>query len=209
MAAHRREQNAAAPRKALIVTSAGTGRSRLSAIAAEAEAINRLALEIHRLDDPTPDEVIAALPEYDVAHFACHSISDPDEPSRSHLLLSGPDGAQLTISDIGGLEIHSALAYLSACETTLPASRLTDEALHLTGAFHLAGFRHVVGSLWSIDDRAAAEIAKEFYGGLGGMPASTLNTDRSAQALNDVCRRQRDLFPKAPSRWAAHIHVGW
>lgn len=209
MARHRHNQNADAPRKALIVTSAGTGRNRLSAVAAEAEAINRLALETHRLDDPTPDEVIAALPEYDVAHFACHAISDPDEPSRSRLLLGGPDGAQLTISDIGGLEIDSALAYLSACETTLPAPRLADEALHLTGAFHLAGFRHVVGSLWSIDDKAAAEIAKEFYGGLGGMPASALDTDRSAQALNDACRRQRNRFPKTPSRWAAHIHVGW
>lgn len=205
----RRRSGARGPaRNALIVTAAGAGRSLLRAVAAEAEEIRLLVPEARRLDDPSPGEVLGMLHEYDIAHFACHALSDPDDPSRSRLLLGGLGSAPLSIADIGGLKLDSPLAYLSACATTLPARRLTDEALHLTGAFHLAGYRHVVGSLWPIDDKTAAEIAKGFYSGLIDPDTSALDTDRAAWSLNAACRRQRDRFPKTPAAWAAHIHLG-
>lgn len=56
------------------------------------------------------------------------------------------------------------LAYLSACSTTAnSADSLIDEAIHLTSAFQLAGFRHVIGTLWEVADQHSVSIAKTVY----------------------------------------------
>ena len=48
------------------------------------------------------------------------------------------------------------LANLSACQTARGDLRLLDEALHLAGALHLVGYRHVLATMWSI--AAAASL---------------------------------------------------
>jgi hypothetical protein len=52
------------------------------------------------------------------------------------------------------------LAFLSACSTARPSGRLADEAIHLASAFQLAGYRHVIGTLWPIGDWPAVEYAR-------------------------------------------------
>ena len=100
------------------------------------------------------------------------------------------------------------MAYLSACHTARNLSvELLDESIHLAGAFHLAGFRGVVGTLWAVSDRAAVEIAADFYHALRN-PSGALDPGRSALALHRAVRRQRDLLPEAPTVWAGHMHTG-
>ncbi|KAF5668796.1 hypothetical protein FDENT_11727 [Fusarium denticulatum] len=41
--------------------------------------------------------------------------------------------------------------------------QLLDESPDLTSAFQLAGFRHVVGTLWAVSDQPCIDVAKEFY----------------------------------------------
>jgi hypothetical protein len=50
---------------------------------------------------------------------------------------------------VAGLHLENArLAYLSAYDTTWTANaRLIDETVHLTWAFQLAGYPHVIGIL--------------------------------------------------------------
>lgn len=84
-----------------------------------------------------------------------------------------------------------------------PDDRLTDEAIHLASAFQLAGYRHVIGTLWPINDRLAARIAEAVYQGLASAGASG-----AAAALHAATRRIRDERPDFPFHWAAHIHVG-
>lgn len=51
---------------------------------------------------------------------------------------------------------RGTLAYQSACETALTGkARLLDEAIHLTSAFQLADYPHVIGTPWPIDDEIA------------------------------------------------------
>ena len=100
------------------------------------------------------------------------------------------------------------LAYLSACSTALTrAAELIDEAIHLTAAFQLAGFPHVIGTLWEIDDTIAATIADTFYTHLRTRP-DTLDTRHAADALHHAVRAVRDTYPRTPSLWAAHLHAG-
>ncbi|MFC7303950.1 CHAT domain-containing protein [Streptomyces monticola] len=159
---------------------------------------------------PTTARVLAQLPQSGIAHFACHGTSDSADPSRSGLLLHDHATAPLTVSALAQVDLDRAhLAYLSACSTANPGDgRLRDEAIHLTSAFQLAGFPHVVGTLWPIDDRLAAEIAESFYTHLAPGPPGTLAPDRSAAALHATIRQVRDRYPATPSLWAAYLHAG-
>jgi CHAT domain-containing protein len=103
----------------------------------------------------------------------------------------------------------------SACRTAFTgATDLIDESIHLASAFQVAGFRHVVGTLWEVDDAIAARVAATFYSAL--QTASGLSTNNTAQALHHAVRRVRDGdyltgsndLTHVPSLWAAYIHAG-
>ncbi|MFI8912808.1 CHAT domain-containing protein [Streptomyces sp. NPDC053513] len=157
----------------------------------------------------TKANVLSHLPDAAIVHFACHGAHDPTDPSRSKLLLQDHQRDPLTVSSLAGVRLSgAALAYLSACRTAFNENEATlDESVHLTTAFHLAGFRHVIGSLWEIDDWLAARISDGFYAKLLANGGSLENFD-VARALHDEIRAQRAKYVRAPSLWAAHIHVG-
>ena len=115
----------------------------------------------------------------------------------------------MTVASLAPVNLsHAQLAYLSACDTALTRdTTLADEAIHLTTAFQLAGFPHVIGTLWAILDATAVDIAGAFYTALRAS-AGTLDTSRAACALHDAVRTKRDQFPRHPSLWAAYLHVG-
>ncbi|MFE1500617.1 CHAT domain-containing protein, partial [Streptomyces albidoflavus] len=166
-------------------------------------------------DVPTTAAVLARLPECAIVHFACHGATDHTDPSRSRLFLHDHDTTPLTVSALASVDLDRArLAYLSACSTATPGGPdLLEEAIHLTSALRVAGFPHVVGTLWSVDDQMAAEIAESFYRHLfTGAPAGPADPgpgpDRAAVALHHAVRAVRDRYPATPSLWAAHLHSG-
>jgi CHAT domain-containing protein len=163
--------------------------------------------------DATRAAVLDSLATARRAHFACHGRSDPEDPAASGLLLHDHVERPLTIRDIASLDLPRAqLAYLSACETTRASRNLADEAVHITGAFQLAGFPEVVGTLWNINDEAAVAVATEVYGAApaAGRAAPAGRTEQGATpaALRSAILRLRAKYPGAPSLWAGFIHVG-
>lgn len=103
---------------------------------------------VHVLSDhaATRGAVLAALSSSSWIHFSSHSIANPADPSSSHLLLADQP---LTVQEIAQQRLDGAeLAFLSACEAARPRGVLPDEAIHLGSAFQLAGYRHVIASLW-------------------------------------------------------------
>jgi hypothetical protein len=173
--------------------------------------------------DGTPvgsDAVLRALPGCAVAHFACHGASHPDDPSLSRLVLSDDASSPLTVARLGTISLDRArLAYLSACETAaVRVPDLLDESIHVSTAFQLAGFPHVVGTLWPINDEVSVVVADEFYCRLRTR-SGALDFTRAAQALHSAVRAVRDgagLPPEldgwdrvaAPMLWAAYLHIG-
>jgi CHAT domain-containing protein len=103
---------------------------------------------------------------------------------------------------------RAQLAYLSSCSTALTGTaELADEAIHLTTAFQLAGYPHVIGTMWVIGDRSATMVADAFYGYLATR-LGNIDTTRAADALHHAIRAMRDRFPEDPFLWAGYLHAG-
>ena len=72
--------------------------------------------------------------------------------------------ALMTAEEVGGLDLSACeLAVLSACETGLGKVAGGEGVLGLQRAFHQAGARHVVASLWTVDDQVTRALMARFY----------------------------------------------
>jgi hypothetical protein len=201
-----------APNTSLIVAMPDTpGAGPLPGVRKEIEQLARLLPDARLLHGPdaTYDSVIKALPGHRIAHFACHGLSDPTTPAASRLLLHDHQDKPLTVEAISRIHLAGAgLAYLSACSTSVTSPELADEAVNITSAFQLAGYRNVIGTLWPADDQAAVRIATEIYSDLTSDGTRAADTNATATALHRATRTLREDFPEFPSRWAAYIHTG-
>lgn len=155
----------------------------------------------------TPDAVLAALRTAAYVHFSCHAASDLEQPHRSSLRLWG---GSLTASEVARQRtVGGRLAYLSACETARGGPTLADEAMHVSTAFFLAGYRHVIGSLWQVEDTVAHDVAVAVYDAIRDPSGAEMNVDDVAVALHEAVRAARDAHAgRSPARWAALVHIG-
>ncbi|MDY0812666.1 CHAT domain-containing protein [Kitasatospora purpeofusca] len=183
----------------------------LPGAAAEAAALTELLPNALVLSgaQATYENVVRALPAYPVAHFSCHGLTFWENPAAGMLLLHDHLTRPLTVEQLSALELPSAdLAYLSACSTSHTHPDNADEALHITGAFQLAGYQRVIGTLWPVDDSTSVEITRATYAGLTHGGSTPPRTELSALALNQAVRALRDRYRASPSLWAGYIHVG-
>jgi hypothetical protein len=112
-------------------------------------------------DQDATARVRAELPEGHLGALRLPCPRRPRDPSNNGLCLHDDT---LPLPDIIRLHLADAeLAYLSACSTAHGGTRLTDEALHLASAFQMAGYWHVIATLWPLSDHAAATAAAAFY----------------------------------------------
>jgi CHAT domain-containing protein/Tfp pilus assembly protein PilF len=121
-----------------------------------------------------------------VLHFATHGYLDDRSPLDSALVLSLPDAGHAT-GDNGLLQVweifdsvrlDADLVVLSACESALGRELSGEGMIGLTRAFQYAGARSVVASLWSVADRATAELMTRFH----RHRAAGLSTDEALRA---------------------------
>jgi CHAT domain-containing protein/Tfp pilus assembly protein PilF len=109
------------------------------------------------------------LAEYRYLHFATHGVLDSERPGLSALVLSMVDaeGKQqdgfLRANDIYNLKLPAELVVLSACQTGLGKEIKGEGLVGLTRGFMYAGSARVVVSLWSVNDKATADLMTRFY----------------------------------------------
>lgn len=201
----------------LVVTMPTTlGESDLPAVQAEWEAIQRSVQESHTIKSlvrPSKALVLENMKDFDIIHFACHGSSDLLDPSASFLALQGTSTAQserLTVKEILDASLSRGwLAYLSACSTAQNrVSKLMDEDLHLASSFHVAGFAHVVTSMWPSKDSICAQVADIFYHGFMSSDATDDRNRAVAEALHTAIKEIRSQNFRRPYLWAQYIHFG-
>jgi CHAT domain-containing protein len=157
------------------------------------------------------EQVKTEMKSHTWVHFACHGIQDMKDPLESGVHLH--DG-HLELLEIMRQKIPSPeLAFLSACQTSKGDSKLSEEVVHLAAGMLAAGYRGVVGTMWSISDRHGPEFAKWFYqylldeAGLGG-----LDSTRAAYALDYATRKVCETLGMEDTAfltWVPYVHFGY
>jgi CHAT domain-containing protein/Tfp pilus assembly protein PilF len=179
---------------------------------AEVEALARTfgASATTYLGVDATEERAKALKRSRYIHFATHGILDARSPLDSALALTVPaereDGQENGLLQaweiFEQLRIDADLVTLSACETALGQELAGEGLIGLTRAFHYAGARSVLASLWQVADASTADMMTKFYGHL----RKGVNKD---EALRQA-QREMIANPKtaAPFHWAAFTLSG-
>jgi hypothetical protein len=90
---------------------------------------------------------------------------------------------------------NANFAFLSVSESSKGDPNLSDEVVHFTAGMLAAGYRGVVGTMWSIFDEHGPEFASEFYKYLlreNGSESEGLDSTRAAYALDYATRTVRE-----------------
>ena len=150
------------------------------------------------------------LAQYQIIHFATHAVINDAHPELSALVLSLVDergraqGGYLHAFEVLNLKLPAELVVLSGCQTSLGKDFKGEGLVGLTKSFMYAGARRVVASLWSLNDKATAELMTRFYRKMLGpenlRPAAAL---RAAQI-----EMRRDKRWQSPYFWAAFVLQG-
>ncbi|MFJ3964545.1 CHAT domain-containing protein [Streptomyces sp. NPDC090036] len=105
-------------------------------------------------------------------------------------------------------------AFLSACQTAVGGIELIDEAITLASALHIAGFRHVIGTLWSVYDGApptspgsSTQTAPPRPADRGPRAADFDPAD-AARHLHRAVRAMRDRDRSTLTTWVHFVHIG-
>ncbi|KAI3326065.1 CHAT domain-containing protein [Xylariaceae sp. AK1471] len=97
-------------------------------------------------------DIAAHLPGCSLFHFAGHGYTDACDPLNSQLCVEDGTDDPLRVADLLKMNLRAHppfLAYLSACGTgRIKDEKFMEESIHLINGFLLAGFRHVIGTLW-------------------------------------------------------------
>jgi len=162
------------------------------------------------LDGPaaTRDAVLEQLSQHRWLHASCHGSQDLSDPATGGLLPYDWNTAGLvTVTDLTNPgHTGGEFAFLSACKTATGGTANLDEAITVASAMQHAGWRHVIGTLWSVLDRPATTVTHAVYEQVRNDDA--IHADRAAHALHHAVRALRRAAPKAPSYWAPFIHLG-
>jgi CHAT domain-containing protein len=84
--------------------------------------------------------------------------------------------------------------------------RQLDEPIHFAAAALMAGFRHVIGTLWPLRDDA--EPADVIYGVLAQTQPLDYTASQAAIATHTAIHQQRSIKGHRAFHWATHIHYG-
>lgn len=162
---------------------------------------------IYKGKDALKEQVLKSMNGKEIAYFATHGVSSPDNPKdNSFIVLTGEDPF-LTSKQIMDLRFQKdykmpELVILSACQTGLGKSMEAGVSGSLARSFILAGTNHVVTSLWSVDDESTAYLMTRFIFHLQGQHPFT-----PSEPLRLAILDTKKKFPN-PAHWASFILLG-
>ena len=86
---------------------------------------------------------------------------------------------------------------------------LEDEVIHIVSGFQVAGFSHVVGSLWPAGDSECVQVASQFYSSIfEGGSRPDMGGRQVASALQKAVAGLRAVDMDMPLNWAQFVHFG-
>lgn len=146
---------------------------------------------------------------FSVLHLGTHFSLRPGNIDRSFLVLG--DGSHLTLEALSVLDFSGLdLVTLSACQTAVDGGRTDDgrEVEGLSAIVQKGGARHVVASLWQVDDVSTADLMRAMYDGLedpGGDVAAALR--RAQRTVRELTVNGAQPYAQ-PYYWAGFVVSG-
>jgi CHAT domain-containing protein len=143
--------------------------SRLPGTETETQEIKKIFPQSTLLigDVSSKTNLLNAISNKNIIHFATHGLFEPEYPLLSGLLLtpeSNKDDGILRLFEIYNLNLTSTeLVVLSACETGLAKIKQNDDVIGLVRGFFFAGSSNVIASLWKVNDTATSKLMINFY----------------------------------------------
>ncbi|KAF6764573.1 CHAT domain-containing protein, partial [Ephemerocybe angulata] len=164
-------------------------------------------------DETSVAACLDQMKEFSCIHLACHGSQNAAEPLKSRFLFHQGD---LELGTILRSNLkHADLAFLSACQTSTGQEKLSDEAVHLAAGMLAAGYRRVIGTMWSIGDAPAQKVATTFYEYLFNHRDETSDSafdgSLSAVALHHATKQLRlglDDSEHSLLTWVPFVHFG-
>ncbi|MCK4406801.1 MAG: CHAT domain-containing protein, partial [Bacteroidales bacterium] len=145
---------------------------------------------------------------FDVLHFAMHTIIDDENPMYSKMVFtldndSVEDGC-LNTYEIYNLDLNARLAVLSACNTGFGKLSKGEGIMSLARGFLYSGVQSIIMTLWKIEDKSGVEIMTKFYTNL-----------KKGNSIDNALRKAKLDYLKSASQfrahpyfWAAYVDIG-
>ena len=152
----------------------------------------------------TVERVVNEMKASDWIHLACHGEQVIDNAMTSGLLLHDK---KLELSEMIRMSLPRAdFAFLSACQTATGDESVAEESVHLASGMLFAGYRGLIATMWSINDKDAPQVAEDVYERIlkDGKP----NRKEAARALHEAVKRLRENSRGDLLSWVPFIHMG-
>ncbi|HZM01318.1 MAG TPA: CHAT domain-containing protein, partial [Planctomycetota bacterium] len=127
-------------------------------------SLSTQAFELRLGKEATAAALSELAPRASLIHIAAHGQVDPWDTRRTGLVLAWEGGGPglFSLADIAALELDADLVVLSACETAR-GRLLNDEGVQsMASAFHAAGARGVIATLWPVSDPQSQALMERF-----------------------------------------------
>jgi tetratricopeptide (TPR) repeat protein len=140
---------------------------------------------LYMLPNSSWEDVRTAISDRHVSDlfFACHGEYDRDDPAKSRLFLSDRERVVSFSEIFSKLDLTGCRSVtLGACESGIARTLVSAEYIGLPVAFLAAGAQYVIGTLWQVNQYAAAILLGHHYLFLGDGKHTVV------AALNDAQR---------------------
>lgn len=140
--------------------------------------------------------------KFPIVHLSTHaqagSLHEP--PSITFI------DSVLYLPEIHGLELHTDLLVLGACETGIGKLYKGESPLSLAGGFSYVGVQNVMFSLWKVNDYATAKLMAYFYRHLDNKPQPYRALHQAK--LDYLLDTEVSVDKKSPYYWASFVYYG-
>lgn len=140
--------------------------------------------------------------QYPILHFSTHAVGGSFSSPAS---IQFRDGS-LSLNELYSKNLQPDLVVLSACETGVGRIATGEGTMHLARGFQYAGAKSVLFSLWKVNDKATAQLMKQYYMTL----EETNSRDLSLQTaqLTYINDPNTSNVKKSPYYWGAFVYYG-
>jgi CHAT domain-containing protein len=160
-------------------------------------------VDIIDLDSIYPD-FRSGLIKYQNIHISSHFVSKDADYMHSGLSCSGKDGEViLPFKDILYSNVNQADIFLNSCESGSGPINHGEGLMSLSLAYTMAGARSVIQHYWLAPDRAASEIAVNYY-----RFRRWLNPEKALWSAKKKYLKHSNTGHDHPYYWAGLVYFG-